>query len=178
MSFVATTFVGGASAIGTYTSAIENNKASNRAIENANRRYAMDSMVSINQMEEQNAIALEQMTEVTRKFLAAKGKAKAIQAETMVGGNVEKRLKADLRLKESETKGKIAKEVNTNIINIAQGMIANKIDNDALINEALAKKRTGLALVTDVSLSAMGGALTGYQAATAFKSANTKKVGN
>lgn len=178
MSFVATAVVGGVSAYGAYESAVANNKASNRAIENANRRYAIDSMVATNQMEEQNSIALEQMTEVTKKFLSAKGKATALQAETMVGGNVEKRLKADLRLKESETKGKIAKEVNTNIINIAQGMIAKKIDNDALVNEALVKKRTGLALVTDVSLSAMSGALTGYQSSKALGNINTTKAGN
>ena len=114
-------------------------------------------------MEEQNQLALEKMTAVTRQFIKAKGTAKAIQAETMVGGNVAKIAKADMRLKESETKGKVAKEIDTNVINIAQGMIAKKIDTEALVAEALSKKKSGMSLLTDSAMAGVQGGLSGFQ---------------
>jgi len=161
------------SAVSAYDSNQRNNAAMDAAAGNASRRYQMQANISEDQMDEQQIIARGAMTDITRQFLQAKGTAKAIQAETMVGGNVAKRATSNLRLKESEAKGKVASEVNVNIINIAQGMIANKIDTDALVSEALSKKRTGLTAFTDVALAGMQGGLSGMMLTSNIKALNT-----
>lgn len=143
----------GTSAYGVYSAAEAGNAAADSAQQNASRRYAMQAGIAENQMEEQQTIAMEKMTEVTRKFLVAKGQAKAVQAETMVGGNVQKRLKADRRLKESEAKGKIAKEIDTNVVNIAQDMLAKKIDTEAIMAEAESKKKNAF---TEAAIAGLG----------------------
>jgi pimeloyl-CoA synthetase len=155
----------GTAAYGAYSSAQAQNKASEVAQDNATRRYALESGVAESQMEEQQELALEKMTEITRGFLKAKGQATAVQAETMVTGNVAKRLEADRRIKESEAKGKVAKEIDTNVINIAQGMIANKIDTEAILAEAESKKKNSLAIATDMTMTGLSGYSSGYSTA-------------
>lgn len=165
MSFMisATTAFAGVSAYGAYQSAVAGNEQADRASDNARRRYEVKSGISKNQMEEQQTIALEKMTDVTRQFMKARGQAKAIQAETGVAGITEQKKIFDFGAKESETKGRVAKEIDTNVINIAQGMLADKVDTDAMIQEALSKKKGSLSILTDTVVAGAGGALQGYQ---------------
>ncbi|MGB1226465.1 MAG: virion core protein, T7 gp14 family [Poseidonibacter sp.] len=122
-------------------SSYQGNKAAEQAQENAERRYATKSSISKQQFDEQEQMQLEKMTDVTRKFMVAKGRAKAIQAEGLTGGITAQKAEANLSLKKSEVKGKVAKETETNIVNIAHGALANKIDTDAMIAEAESRKR-------------------------------------
>lgn len=175
MSFVAVSFAGmaGVSAYSAYESGKAQNRAVDRANKNATRRYEIKSGIANNQMEEQNQMAMEKMTDVARKFLQAKGTARAVQAESMVGGNVQKIMASDLRAKEAETKGRVAKEINTNIINIAQGMIAEKIDTEAMIAESMSKSKSRLSILTDTAVAGMGGA-----SQSASLGANIKSLSN
>jgi len=109
------------------------------------RRYGIQSGIADQQMEEQESIAREKMTDISRAFLKAKGRATVIQAESGVGGNLEKRMKFTQRAKASEAKGKVAKEVDINNINIAQGMLAKKIDTEQTMANARAGKESVLA---------------------------------
>ena len=144
MSFgVSAMWIAGASAVmgvGSAYSAGQGQKMQSKmAQRNAQRQYDLKVGVSEQQLDEQGQEAMSKMTEVTRQFLQAKGQLKAVSAESGVSGNVAKRKFAMLRTKESETKGKVAKEINTNVVNIAQGMLAEKIDTERLIQEAKAK---------------------------------------
>jgi len=172
MSFVAVSFAGGTGALGAYSSymgKVAGNEDANQAESNASRRYEIKAGIAENQMEEQNQIALEKMTDVARQFLKARGTAKAVQAESMVGGNVQRRLEMDNRMKESETKGRIAKEIDTNVINIAQGMLAEKIDTEAMISEALSRRKSGMKMFTEATSAGMSSSLSGLQLATGLK---------
>lgn len=150
------------------------NRQSRLAQENADRKYRLESGISEQQMEEQNQMALEQMTEVSREFLKAKSTLEAQRAESGVAGVTQQRIKANVATKESEAKGKVAKEINTNIVNIAQGMLAKKIDTDAIIREAESKKRN---VALDTVLGGIQGGLQGYSMGKSVGS-STQGVGN
>ena len=135
------------------------NKAASAAQENAARRYEMEGNVAKNQMEEQQVIARDKMTDVTRAFVQAKGKATAIQAETGVTGASADRIAANQRSKFSEATGKVAQEVDTNVINIAQGMLGKKVDTDAIVAEAESKKKN---VFTATAMGALEGGMKGY----------------
>ena len=176
MSGMITAVVGGAT-IGAYSSSQATrsaNKASEQNArltrEEAKRRYALEAGVSRQQMSEQQNMAMEKMTEISRAFLLASSTDTAIQAETGVAGNVQQRMEAVNRTKASEAKGQVAKEIDTNVINIANGMLANKIDTEAILAKAQAEKKS-------VFLSALSGgisgALTGMQIGGALRSAGT-----
>jgi hypothetical protein len=171
------TAVAVSAAVGAYSSS-QATKASNRASEQnarltreeAKRRYALESGIAQQQMSEQQNLAMEKMTDISRAFLLASSQDKVIQAETGVGGNVQQRMEAINRTKASEAKGQVAKELDTNVINIANGMLANKIDTEAILAKAQAEKRS-------VALAALNGAIsgasTGMQIGGAFRSAST-----
>jgi len=120
---------------------------------NTRRRYELKSKIAENQMEEQKSLAMEKMTEVTRSFLKTKGTMEVVQAETMVAGNVAKRLKGAARTEASEAKGQIAKVTNRNIQNIAQDMIAEKVDSEALLMEAESRKKSSLTMLLDAGMA-------------------------
>lgn len=160
----------------TYSSISASNAANakaGRAIQNAETRFANDKGIAEQQFDEQESLALTEMTDVTREFAKAKATQAVVQAESGVGGNVQKRLEADLRTKESETKGKVAKEIDTNVINIAQGMLAKKIDTEALINEANSQKKSTGTILLEAGLKSAASGLSAYSAAGGFK-AGTK----
>ena len=147
------------SAASAASAAKANNRAMGAAQDNANRRYALQANQSESMMEEQQIIARDKMTDVTRAFLQAKGKATAIQAETMVTGASSQRVAAVQRSKFSEAKGKVAQEIDTNVINIANGMLTDKIDTEAMISEAESKKKN---VFTETVLGGISGAVSGY----------------
>jgi hypothetical protein len=149
------------------------NKAADAQIANAKQRYALDSAIAENQMEEQNSIAMEKMTDVSRAFLKARGTAKVQQAESGVSGNVEQRIKSVSKLKESDAKGKIAKEVDTNNVNIAQGMLAKKIDTEAMIADADSKRQN---VMLNTLVAGASGAASGYALGSSFT--QTKGIGD
>ena len=147
------------SAVSAASAASANNRAMGAAQDNARRRYELQANQSKSMMEEQQIIARDKMTDITRAFLQAKGKATAIQAETMVTGASSQRVAAVQRSKFSEAKGKVAQEVNTNIINIANDMLTKQIDTEAIIREAESKKKN---VFTETALGAINGGLAGY----------------
>ncbi len=142
------------------------NAAGKRAEKNAKRRYDIESGIAEDQMDEQNQLAMGKMTEISRAFMVAKGRATAVQAETQTTGVSSERVNAVERGKYSEAKGKVAQEINTNVINIAQGMIANQIDTEALINEARASKKN---VFTETLMGGIQGAAQGASVGSAMK---------
>lgn len=174
-TWVATAVIGASVVMGAVQSS-QSAKAVNRqsaqAQRNADRRYALQSGVAENQMEEQQEQALEKMTDVTRKFLVAKGQATVHQAESGVSGVTQKRIEAVTRGKFSEAKSKVAKETDTNVINIAQDMLAKKIDTEALIAEAEARKKN---VFSETLMGAIQGGISGVGTAMAVKSAGAGK---
>lgn len=159
MAWFATGAMAVVSAYGAMESAKAGNKAASASQANSARRYAIQAGVAEDQMDEQNQIAVEKMTDVTRQFLVAKGRATAIQAEAGVTGATSQRQQSVMRTKASEAKGQIAKEINTNIINIAQDMIATKIDSEAMISEAESRKKN---VFTETAMGAIQGGMQGY----------------
>lgn len=171
------TAVAGTAIVGAYGSS-QATKASNRASEQnarltreeAKRRYELESGIAQQQMSEQQNLAMEKMTDISRAFLLASSQDKVIQAETGVGGNVQQRMEAINRTKASEAKGQVAKELDTNVINIANGMLANKIDTEAILAKAQAEKKSvALAILS----GAISGASTGLQIGGALRSVST-----
>jgi hypothetical protein len=159
------------SAYSASSAASASNRAASQAQDNANRRYELQSSQAEAMMDEQQIIARDKMTDVTRAFLQAKGKANAIQAETMVTGVSSQRIEASSRMKSSEAKGKVAQEVNTNIINIANDMLTKQIDTEAIIREAESKKKN---VFTETAIGAISGGLQGYSMG---KSVGAKSTG-
>ena len=160
MSFAITAFVG-LSTGSAYLSAEATNDQIEQSIDSAERRYQLKKSVAEGQMTEQQQLATEKMTDISRAFLQAKGTAKAVQAESMVGGNVQKIKEFQLDSKETEAKGKVAREIDTNVINIAQGMLASKIDTEAIIDEAISKGSYGASYLLDIVGAGIGGAVSG-----------------
>lgn len=174
MSFAVTAAVtAGTAALGAfsgYSSAKTANMSAKAKEKEAQRRYALKSGVAKNQLEEQQGMARQKMTEVTQKFLAASGSMQAASGETLTGGNVRSRLKRNLGYQESEAKSKVAQEVDTNAINIAQGMLAEKIDTEAIIGQARLSRQSVLLGTLN---GAMQGASTGLSASSGIKNLNT-----
>lgn len=152
--------LGALSAVGAYSSASAANAQADAQAENARRKYRLESGVAENQMEEQQGIAMEQMTEVSREFLKIRGTSTVQEAETGTSGVSSQRMEMVNRGKESEAKSKIAKEVDTNIVNIAQGMLASKIEAEGIIADANASKRN---VGFNTLMGAVQGGLQGYQ---------------
>lgn len=152
-------------AAGAYTSSSAANATANAQseaqIENANRKYRLESGVSNQQMEEQQGLAMEKMTEISREFLKVKSTAEAQQAESGVAGVSAERIKAVTSTKESEAKGKVAKEINTNVVNIAQGMLASKIETEGIIADAKARMNPKNVMF-DTIMGGIQGGIQGY----------------
>jgi hypothetical protein len=140
----------------------------------AKRRYLLQSGTAKNQLEEQQGIARDKMTEITRKFALASGSMQAASGESSTGGNVRLRMSKDLALKESEAKGVVAKEVDTNSINIAQGMLADKIDTEAIIGQAKLSKQN---VLLNTAGAMIGGASSGISMASGIKNLQPTKKG-
>jgi len=141
------------SAGATYMSGEAANASAEAGQANAKRRFALKSKNAENQMEEQKSLAMEKMTEVTRQFLLTKGTMEVARAESGVGGNVAQRLKMQANTDASEAKGQVAKVTNSNIVNIAQDMIAEKVDTDAMMMELESRKKSSLQLLVDSGLA-------------------------
>ncbi len=151
----------------TYLNSQADNASAELAQDNTYRRYAIKKGIAENKMEEQRTLAMEKMTEVTRSFLKTKGTMEAVQAETMVGGNVAKRMKASTRRESSEEKGQVAKVADVNIQNVAQDMLAEKVDSEALLMEAESRKKSSLTMLIDAGVAgasafASAGGMSGF----------------
>ena len=154
--FAASTWamIGAATSVyGVASSSIAQNQQAAAGQRNAARRYNMQNAIAGQQMVEQESLALEKMTEVSRQYFAAKGTMTAVQAETMVGGNVAKQKSRQLDVQSSEAKGQVAKQANANIRNIASDMLASKIDLDATLAELEAKKKNSLTIALEAGLA-------------------------
>lgn len=145
-------YVGITAASSLYASS-EANEAAARTQEQTQLRYGEQARVAQQQMLEQQDIAREKMTDVTLQFLAAKGKAVTVQAETGVAGKTAQRRLNILRGKASEAKSKIARDVDTNIMNIANDMLVKKIDADKIMADAEAQKKSSLAILAEAGLA-------------------------
>jgi hypothetical protein len=154
-----------------YSSSKTANMSAKAKEKEAKRRYALKSGASKNQLEEQQGIARDKMTEITRKFALASGSMQAASGESETGGNVRLRMSKDLALKESEAKGTVAKEVDTNAINIAQGMLADKIDTEAIIGQAKLSKQN---VLLNTAGGIISGASSGISMASGIKNLKAK----
>ncbi len=165
MAWAVTGTMAAMGAYSAYSGAQAANKAADTANENAKRRYMLESGVALNQMEEQNSLAMQQMTEVGRAYMKAKGEMISAQADSGVAGNVRQRIANVTNTKFSEARGKVASEIDTNVINIAQGMLASKVDTEAIMAEANAKRKN---VFTDTLIGAFSGGVQGYSAGKAI----------
>lgn len=160
---------------------IANNKAQARTQKEAERRYRLQAGIAGEQIKEQDMIAMEQMTEISKEFLMAKSKALATQAESGVAGNTKARTMQILSTKESEAKGKVAQSIDVNKINIARDMLANKIDTEAIIRESKARELSNTQILTNMLISGVQGGAQGYMLgsslSSSFGSASTAKSG-
>lgn len=148
------------------------NKQASATQANALQRYGVQAAIAQTQMQQQQDIAREKMTDVTLQFLAAKGKMATAQAESGVAGNVQKRLKLNLRTKASKIKSDIARDVDTNVVNIANKMLINKIDTDKTMADAQAQKTS----TAGALLKAGFAATTSYAQAGGFATSTPKGV--
>lgn len=151
---------------GSATAAKAQNEAASRAEANAQQRYNIENSQTVSMMEEQKNMAMSKMTDISRDFVLALGSMEAAYGESETGGNVKKRLQSNLRTKTSEIKDKVATEVNSNIVNLAQGVLASKIDTQAMIAEARASRQN---VFTQGVMGALSGANTGINAASGIK---------
>lgn len=139
-----------------------NNRQQARTQQEAERRYRLQAGISGEQIKEQDMIAMEQMTEVSKEFLMAKSKALATQAESGVAGNTKGRTMQILSTKESEAKGKVAQAIDVNKINIARDMLANKIDTESIIRESKARELSSSQILTNMLIAGVQGGAQGY----------------
>jgi len=156
------------SAYSAYMNAQQANKQSKQIEANAKRRNAIQNAVSKDQVAEQSTVAFEQMTEIGREFMKAKGSIVASQAESGVSGKSQRRLNIITSNKEGEAKSKVATEIDTNVVNIARGALARKIDTEAQINEARLMKKNSMQIASDMIVSGASGGLVGYQLGSAI----------
>lgn len=167
-------FAGGMAILGgtaTYLNGKATNASAEAGQENTRRRYLLKGKNAENQIEEQKSLAMEKMTEVSRQFFKTKGTMEAVRSETMVTGNLAQRLKNQARTDASEAKGQVAKVTNANIVNIAQDMIAEKVDSEAMLMELENKKKSSMQLLLDSGLSAASsfvgaGGMSGFTTST------------
>ena len=145
------------------------NDNQDRIIGETQRRNNIQVGIAENQLENNLVIARDKMTDVSKQFLLAKGQSKVVQAETMVSGNVSKRLDAVRRTKASKAKSDIATDTDTNAINIAQDIMFKQIDSEAQIASANSKKKNTFTMMADAGIAGMQG----YAAGASMSSAPT-----
>jgi hypothetical protein len=156
-----------------YISAKAQNENIENSIANSERRYLMQSKVAEGQMEEQQGIARDKMTEASIAFIKARSTAKAVQAETGASGNTAQVKQFQLKTQEDKIKGQIKKEIDTNVINIAQGMIANKIDTEAMIDQALSQGFYGSGALANLISGGLSGGISGLTIGNALGSSSS-----
>ena len=158
------------SAYSAYSSAEQANNQAEQAANNANRKYALNASQSKNQMNQQKQLATSKMTEVSKAFLKARGTDTALQAETMVGGNLQKRLKFNTATQFTNAKDKVGSEIETNIMNIANGLLVDKINTEGAIADANARRQN---VAMNTIIGGVQGAAQGYQLGTATSKTKT-----
>lgn len=167
----------GAGMYSSYQSSKANNKAQARTQEEAQRRYRLQASIAGEQIKEQDMLAMEQMTDISREFLIAKSKALTVQAESGVAGNTKGRVMNVIETKESEAKGKVAKNIDVNKVNIARDMLANKIDTEAIIRESKARELSSSAILTNMLLAGVQGGVSGYNIGSNISSVSKGTTG-
>lgn len=151
-----------------YASTQAQNAQSKIMGDNARQQNAIAQAQAKSQIEEQQGFALEQQTQINRNFLKERGTMVAIQAEGETTGKSITRSQRKLASSYSEVKAQYNKETQTNIINIAQGALATKIDTDRMIMEAQAKRVSPMMRNLNMISAGAQGAYTGYQLNSAF----------
>jgi NCAIR mutase (PurE)-related protein len=142
-------------------------QARNQA-EAQSKRYALQADIAKSQMLEQDQIAMEEMLKVKKAFKAKTGTMEAVQAESLVTGKTAEKRKFLAKTQESEALGKVATEVDTNKQNIANNMLAKKIDSDAIIADARAKTLSKSDAILGMLTAGASGAASGAMMYSAF----------
>lgn len=136
-------------------SSIQANQQARRTQSNAMLQYGEEARIVKQRMLEQQDIAREEMTNVTLEFLDAEAKMESqITASGLAGKTAQRRLNI-LKGKASEAKSKISRDVDTNVINIANNMIVKKIDTDRTLANAEAQKTGALGILAKAGLAGM-----------------------
>lgn len=170
MSFAVTAGMAAMGAASAYMASSSANAQAKRMEQNALQQSAFQNELSRTQMSEQQALALEQQTELNRNFMRERGTMTAMYAEGETTGKSMQRIERRLQSSYSEVKAQYNRETRTNIINIAQGALANKIDTERLIAEARSKRVSPLQTAMNMVQGAASGASTGGQLVTSSKS--------
>jgi len=151
--------MGAMGALGASSAASSANAQADLTSEAAQRKYRLESGVATQQMDEQQSIALLKMTDISREFIQAKSTAKVQEAEMGTSGVTSERMERVMSTKASEARGAVAQEVDTNVVNIAQGMLASKIETESTIAQANASRKN---VLFDSILGGIQGGLQGY----------------
>ena len=169
-SSIALVGMAGLGAYSAYAGASNANRQAAIQEENAERKYRLQAGVADQQMTEQQQIVMEQMSDVSREFIVAKSNAQAVQADSGVAGVSQRRMGSVMSTKEQDVKGKVVSEASTNMVNIAQGMLANKVDTESMIAEARSRKRN---VITDTVIGGIQGGIQGYTMGKSFSSGSS-----
>lgn len=147
----------GVSAYSAYMSSVEQNKSARNAQDEALYRQRVQDRISEGQIVEQKQNAFMAMSEVAQQKMVSMSKQRNAMSESGVTGNVAKRVESVNRLKFTQASNKVQEEATTNIINIANKQLANKIDTEAILREAESKKKSSLSIATDMAIQGYQG---------------------
>ncbi len=160
--------------------AYENAKAQNEAIKTqvktAERRYRQQKDLTELREIQQQQLAVVAGTKVQRDFMLANGNFIASVAETETSGNSVERIKADLRTKRDEAQGRVIENAQTNILNLANSLSAQREDQMIIAQNAIAKMKDPFTEALDGAISGaiqglsfgagLSGAMSGGSSAT------------
>lgn len=137
--------------------AYENAKAQNEAIKTqvktAERRYRQQKDLTELREIQQQQLAVVAGTKVQRDFMLANGNFIASVAETETSGNSVERIKADLRTKRDEAQGRVIENAQTNILNLANSLSAQREDQMIIAQNAIAKMKDPFTEALDGAIS-------------------------
>ena len=160
-------WIGAATAItGSVLGAQATNRAASQSQQDILDRWEWQAMIGKEQIQEQQQDVLSKTTDITRKFLTTKGKMVASQAGMGVTGKTAQRMALMTRAKASELKSKVMKEAETNVVNIANNVMAKKLDADANINKLQSQKKSTAAILMSAAMAGMSGYSTGLKFGT------------
>ena len=151
-------WIGAATAItGSVLGAQATNRAASQSQQDILDRWEWQAMIGKEQIQEQQQDVLEKTTDITRKFLTTKGKMTAAQAGMGVTGKTAQRMALMTRAEASELKSKVMKEAETNVVNIANNVMAKKLDADANITKLQSQKKSTAAIIFNAASAGMQG---------------------
>lgn len=169
MAWIAVT-MGTIAAVGAYSADQAANAAAEQGQAATMDRFQLQGKIAEQMLQEQQSNVFEQMTDINRQFLQAKGKMAVMQAESGATGKTAQRLAFQTSAKTSEARGKIMKEAETNAVNIANDMLGKTMDAQAQMQKLENQKKSNAAIIMNAGMAFAGGAAKGHSLGSAFGS--------